>query len=204
MTAARCYPEPMKAGAAVSGEETELIRRAQAGNGEAFDALVRRHLPRAYAVAFRVTGNRQDAEDVVQDGFVAAWRGMDRFELGRPFGPWLYRIIANAGVSLLRKEGRRRGEVLDEAARSRGGTPLGDTLRSEVRDRFTQTLALLPERQRLAIQWHDVDGFSAEEIGQTLRVPSGTVRWYIHQARQALRQTLAPLRGPVEDTHDPP
>ncbi len=203
MTAARCYPEPMKAGAAVSGEETELIRRAQAGNGEAFDALVRRHLPRAYAVACRVTGNRQDAEDVVQDGFVAAWRGMDRFELGRPFGPWLYRIIANAGVSLLRKEGRRRAEVLDEAARSRGGTPLGDTLRSEVRDRFTQTLALLPERQRLAIQWHDVDGFSAEEIGQTLGVPSGTVRWYIHQARQALRQTLAPLRGPVEDTHDP-
>lgn len=193
----------MKASAAASGEETEFIRRAQAGDREAFDALVRRHLSRAYAVGFRVTGNRQDAEDTVQDGFVAAWRALGRFEVGRPFGPWLYRIIANGGVSLLRKEGRRRAEALHDTTRTGGGTPLGDTLRSEVRDRFAQSLGALPERQRLAIQWHDVDGFSAEEIGQTLGVPSGTVRWYIHQARQALRKTLAPLRGPVEDTHDP-
>ena len=193
----------MRASAAGSGEETELIRRAQAGDREAFDALVRQHLSRAYAVAFRVTGNRQDAEDMVQDSFVAAWCALDRFEVGRPFGPWLYRIIANGGVSLLRKEGRRRAEVLPDTTRSGGGTPLGDTLRSEVRDRFAHSLAALPERQRLAIEWHDVDGFSAEEIGQTLGVASGTVRWYIHQARQALRKTLAPLRGPVEDTHDP-
>lgn len=193
----------MKSSAAASGEETELIRRAQAGDREAFDVLVRQHLPRAYVVAFRVTGNRQDAEDTVQDGFVAAWRALDRFEAGRPFGPWLYRIIANGGVSLLRKEGRRRTDALLDTTRSGGGTPLGDTLRSEVRDRFARSLAALPERQRLAIEWHEVDGFSAEEIGQTLGVASGTVRWYIHQARQALRQTLAPLRGPVEDTHDP-
>lgn len=202
MTAARCYPESMRASAAASGEDTERIRRAQAGDREAFDALVRQYLPRAYAVAFRVTGNRQDAEDMVQDGFVAAWRALDRFEAGRPFGPWLYRIITNAGVSLLRKEGRRRVEELPDSTRSSAGSPLGETLRSEVRDQFARSLAALPERQRLAIVWHDVDGFSAEEIGQNLGVPSGTVRWYIHQARQALRKTLAPLRGPVEDTHD--
>jgi len=186
-----------------AADETALIELAQGGDREAFDQLVRRYLPRAYAVAGRIAGNRQDAEDLVQEGFVAAWRALGRFELGRPFGPWLYRIISNAAVSLRRRAARRPLETLTEAtAGSAGGSPLGHAVRNEMRARFDSTLAALPERQRLAVQWHDVDGFTAEEIGQSLGVPAGTVRWYLHQARQTLRKALAPWRGALEDTDD--
>ena len=69
-------------------------------------------------------------------------------------------------------------------------------------ERFRATLADLPERQRMVIELHEVDGFSAEEIGDRLGVAAGTVRWYIHQARRALRVALAPLRGEMEEDHE--
>ncbi len=185
-----------------AAEDAALIRLAQQGDRDAYDRLVRRYLARAYTVAFRVSGNRQDAEDLVQDGFMAAYRSIDRFETGRPFGPWLYRIIMNAAVSHLRREGRRPTESLPEHTSAAGPTPLGNALRGEVREQFHRTLAALPEKQRLAVQWHDVDGFTAEEIGESLGLPSGTVRWHLHQARQALRKALAPWRGPLEESHD--
>ncbi len=202
MSAAHKTQDPMTPVATGAEEDAGLIRLAQQGDREAFDRLVRRYLSRAYSVAYRVSGNRQDAEDLVQDGFMAAYRSIDRFEVGRPFGPWLYRIITNAAVSHLRREGRRQAESLPESASASGVSPLGEAVRGEVREQFRRTLAALPEKQRLAVQWHDVDGFTAEEIGESLGVPSGTVRWYLHQARQTLRKALAPWRGPLEESHD--
>ena len=154
MTAVHKPQDPMTPVAPGPEEDASLIRLAQGGDREAYDRLVRRYLPRAYTVAFRVSGNRQDAEDLVQDGFMSAYRSIDRFEVGRPFGPWLYRIITNAAVSHLRRE------------------------------------------------WHDEDGFTAEELGESLGVPSGTVRWYLHQARQTLRKALAPWHGTLEESND--
>ncbi len=202
MTAVHQPQDPMTPVAPGAEDDAGLIRLAQRGDRDAYDRLVRRYLPRAYTVAFRVSGNRQDAEDLVQDGFMAAYRSIDRFETGRPFGPWLYRIIINAAVSHLRREGRRQTESLPEHTSAAGPTPLGNAVRGEVREQFRRTLAELPEKQRLAVQWHDVDGFTAEEIGESLGVPSGTVRWHLHQARQTLRKALAPWRGPLEDGHD--
>lgn len=202
MTAVHEPQDPMTPVAPGAEDDAGLIRLAQQGDRDAYDRLVRRYLPRAYTVAFRVSGNRQDAEDLVQDGFMAAYRSIDRFEVGRPFGPWLYRIIINAAVSHLRREGRRQAESLPEQASAAGPTPLGHAVRGEFREQFRRTLAALPEKQRLAVQWHDVDGFTAEEIGESLGVPSGTVRWHLHQARQTLRKALAPWRGPLEDGHD--
>ncbi len=202
MTAVHKPQDPMTPVAPGPEEEASLIRLAQGGDREAYDRLVRRYLSRAYTVAFRVSGNRQDAEDLVQDGFMSAYRSIDRFEVGRPFGPWLYRIITNAAVSHLRREGRRPTESLAEHASAGGPSPLGETARGEVREQFRRTLAELPEKQRLAVQWHDVDGFTAEEIGESLGVPSGTVRWYLHQARQTLRKALAPWHGTLEESND--
>jgi RNA polymerase sigma-70 factor (ECF subfamily) len=185
--------------AASGSAETELVRRVQGGDAEASDTLVRQFLPRAFAVAYRVLGHREDAEDVVQEAFVAALRGIDRFELGRPFAPWLYRIVVNRAISARRGRTLRLTETLGDDAASAAGSPLADTLRGEVRERFMAALARLPERQRLSVEWHDVDGLTADEIGALLGISGGTVRWYLHQARQVLRQALAPLRGAVED-----
>ena len=112
------------------------------------------------------------------------------------------RAVTNAAVSHLRREGRRPTESLAEHASAGGPSPLGETARGEVREQFRRTLAELPEKQRLAVQWHDVDGFTAEEIGESLGVPSGTVRWYLHQARQTLRKALAPWHGTLEESND--
>jgi len=191
-------PEPPSA----SADETELVRRVKLGDHTAFDELVRRHLQRAYAVAFRVVHHREDAEDLVQEGFMAALKNIDRFELGRPFAPWLHRIIVNRALSARRSRVYQATEALGEEQASPGASPLSLTLRGEVMERFRATLADLPERQRLVIEMHEVDGFSAEEIGERLGVAAGTVRWYIHQARRALRVALAPLRGDREDYHD--
>ncbi len=185
-----------------STAEADLVRRVQAGDAEASDTLVRQHLSRALAVAYRVLGHREDAEDVVQEAFVAALRGIDRFEPGRPFAPWLYRIIVNRAISARRGRTLRSTDALPEDAASSLGSPLADTLRAEVRERFLAALARLPERQRLTIEWHEVDGLTANEIGTLLGISGGTVRWYIHQARQVLREALAPLRDAVEDDHD--
>jgi len=184
------------------GDDTTLIQRVQQGESEAFDQLVRRHMRRAYAVAYRVVQHREDAEDLVQEGFMAALRNIDRFELGRPFAPWLHRIIVNRALSARRSRAFQLTDALPEQRAAAGTSPLTLTLRGEVMERFRATLADLPERQRLVIQLHDVDGFSADEIGEQLGVAAGTVRWYIHQARRVLREAMAPLRGPVEDGDD--
>lgn len=184
------------------GDDTTLIQRVQQGESDAFDQLVRRHMRRAYAVAYRVVQHREDAEDLVQEGFMAALRNIDRFELGRPFAPWLHRIIVNRALSARRSRAFQLTDALPEQRAAAGTSPLTLALRGEVMERFRATLADLPERQRLVIQLHDVDGFSADEIGEQLGVAAGTVRWYIHQARRVLREAMAPLRGPVEDGDD--
>jgi RNA polymerase sigma-70 factor, ECF subfamily len=183
-------------------DDTALIRRVQAGEREAFDQLVRRHLQRAYVVAYRVVQHREDAEDMVQEGFMAALKNIDRFELGRPFAPWLHRIIMNRALSARRSRAFQLTDGLPEQQAADEASPLALALRGEVMDRFRASLADLPDRQRLVIQMHDVDGFSAEEIGDQLGVAAGTVRWYIHQARRTLRDALAPLRGGMEDDND--
>jgi RNA polymerase sigma-70 factor (ECF subfamily) len=182
--------------------DTALIRQVQEGDREAFGLLVRQHIQRAYAVAYRVVQHREDAEDMVQEAFMSALKHIDRFELGRPFAPWLHRIIVNRALSARRTRAYQMTDALPEQQESRGASPLALTLRGEVMERFRATLADLPERQRLVIELHDVDGFSAEEIGDQLGIAAGTVRWYIHQARRVLRDALAPFRGTMENRHD--
>ncbi len=182
--------------------DTALILRVQQGDREAFGLLVRRHIQRAYAVAYRVVQHREDAEDMVQEGFVSALKNIERFELGRPFAPWLHRIIINRALSARRGRAFQMTESLPEQLESRGDSPLTLALRGEVMDRFRASLADLPERQRIVIELHEVDGFSAEEIGDQLGIAAGTVRWYIHQARRVLRTALAPFRGTRGRDHD--
>ena len=183
-------------------EEERLIRRVQQGDSTAFDTLMRQYLSRAYTVAFRVVRHREDAEDVVQEGFISALEHIDSFEVGRPFGPWLYRILVNRGLSLVASRSRRATQEIPDTVAGKSPSPLGQTLGREVREHFDATVARLPERQRVAIQLHDVDGFSAEEIGEALGIASGTVRWYVHQARRTLRSALGALHEGREDSDE--
>ncbi|HEX7545756.1 MAG TPA: sigma-70 family RNA polymerase sigma factor [Gemmatimonadaceae bacterium] len=177
--------------------DAELVARVQRGDSEAFDRLARRYATRAFVVANRLLQNAADAEDVVQDAFIAAVNAIDSFDAGRPFGPWFIRIVVNKGLTAIRSrtaDARHvRGAELSETDAAAVST---ESLveRAEIRDRFRAALQLLPQRQQLIVQLADVEGFTSAEIAVQLAIPNGTVRWLLHQARSTLREALAPLR----------
>lgn len=178
--------------------DAELVARVQRGDPGAFDLLARRYAKRAFAVANRMLLNTADAEDVVQDSFIAAVNAIDSFDGGRPFGPWFMRIVVNKSLTAIRSRAAEARHVRgSELTESDAITVSSETLRerAEIRDRFRAALQLLPRRQQLIVQLADVEGFTSAEIARELAIPSGTVRWLLHQARMTLREALAPLRG---------
>ncbi|HET7468164.1 MAG TPA: sigma-70 family RNA polymerase sigma factor [Gemmatimonadales bacterium] len=175
--------------------ETDAISRVQAGDADAFDLIVRRYMRPAYAVAFRVLGHREDAEDVVQEAFLAALANIGSFDTTRRFGPWLYRIVLTRGLNFRKSRSRRAAEQLEDGGvASREAGPAAAAEQAGLRETVTTALARLPERQRMVVQLFDLDGFSGAEIAAMLGVSPGTVRWYLHEARQALRRMLAHLQ----------
>jgi RNA polymerase sigma-70 factor, ECF subfamily len=173
-------------------EERTLVLSAQAGDDVAFAALVRLHQQRAYAVARAIAATHEDAEDAVQEGFLHAYRALDRFRPDQPFGAWLHRIVANAALDLARRRKVRQAEELPETVAS----PFRDPAEaSDLRQRLTRALALLGGRQRAVIVLHDVEGFKHAEIGLMLGIPEGTARSDLHHARAQLRRALGDVRS---------
>ena len=172
--------------------ERELVLAAQRGQREAFSALVRMHERRAYAVARAIVVNHEDAEDAVQDGFLHAYRALDRFLPDQAFGAWLHRIVANAALDITRRRKVRDADELQETVAS----PFRDPAEgNELRSRLTAALESLPERQRAVIVLHDVEGFKHSEIGTILSIPEGTARSDLHYARSHLRTILGEVRN---------
>lgn len=172
--------------------ERAIVIAAQRGSDEAFAALVRLHQRRAYAVTRAIVLSHEDAEDAVQEGFLHAHRALDRFRPDQPFGAWLYRIMANAALDLVRRRKVRDADELPESI----PMPFRDPAESgELRERLQNALTRLTDRQRAVIVMHDVEGFTHGEIGRTLGIPEGTARSDLHHARAALRRLLQDIRS---------
>jgi RNA polymerase sigma-70 factor (ECF subfamily) len=172
--------------------EREIVLAAQDGSSEAFSSLVRLHQRRAYAIVRAIVLSHEDAEDAVQEGFLHAHRALDRFRPDQPFGAWLYRIMANAALDLVRRRKVRDADELPESI----PMPFRDPAESgELRERLEEALARLTSRQRAVIVMHDVEGFTHGEIGQTLGIPEGTARSDLHHARAAMRRLLQNIRS---------
>ena len=172
--------------------ERELVLAAQRGQRAAFSELVRMHERRAYAVARAIVVNHEDAEDAVQDGFLHAYRALDRFLPDQAFGAWLHRIVANAALDITRRRKVRDADELPETVAS----PFRDPAEgSELRSRLAAALETLPARQRAVIVLHDVEGFKHSEIGTILSIPEGTARSDLHYARSHLRAILGEVRN---------
>src|ERR687894_2880160 len=132
----------MKTGRPTDGaaHERELVVAAQRGSSDAFAALVRLHQRRAYGVARAVVLTHEDAEDAVQDGFLHAYRALDRFRPGQPFGAWLYRIISNAALDIVRRRKVRDAAQITDAV----PLPFRDPAEAdELRDRLAEALKVL-------------------------------------------------------------
>lgn len=171
--------------------ERALVVAAQRGDGSAFAALVRLHQRRAYSVARAIVVTHEDAEDAVQDGFLHAYRALGRFRPEQAFAAWLYRIVANASLDLLRRRKVRMAEELPASY----ALPFSDPGESaELRHRIDAGLARLSDRQRSVLVLHDVEGFKHAEIGVMLGIPEGTARSDLHHARALMRRELDDLR----------
>lgn len=160
----------------------------------AWDDIVAEHSARVYRLAYRLTGNRQDAEDLTQDVFVRVFRSLDRYEPGN-FPGWLHRITTNLFLDRARRATRIRMDAFAEGAEQR----LESTeVRPEVAVHdagfdpdVEAALLSLPEEFRVAVVLCDVEGLSYEEIADVLGIKLGTVRSRIHRGRTQLRAALA-------------
>jgi RNA polymerase sigma-70 factor, ECF subfamily len=175
-------------------EERALVGRVQRGDQQAFNELAQRYARRAFAIAYRILRHTQDAEDLVQDAFIAALDGIGSFDASRPFAPWFFRIVVNRSLNAVSARSTRERHVTvfqlwsDDVAED-----LDPAESSEIRTRFQAALGALPKHQRLIVELSDIDGRSSTEIGEMLDLPRGTVRWHLHQARKTLRVALATL-----------
>ncbi len=167
-----------------------MAARAAAGHREAFGELVQRYQAAVRRVCRAVTGDDHDADDAAQDAFVSALDRIETYDRTRPFGPWLMRIAANAGIDLLRRHAVRKAVTLDEALVAGGPSPAIDAGRAELRERIRAALAQLPERQRIAVALFDLEGYAHAEVAKVLGVPEGTARSDVFHGRRRLRELL--------------
>lgn len=189
---ARSASQPL--GALLEPALLDLVRQR---DPIAFDELVRRYLRRAFAVAYHVMHHREDAEDLVQETFITVLEQIDRFDRERAFAPWFFRILVNRGLNARKSRTVRQTEQMPQDTAGGEGPPDGVTERRELAERVRAAVDQLPERQRLILRLSELEGFSSVEIADILDLSQGTVRWYLHEARNALRVTLAPLADEV-------
>lgn len=180
-----------------------LVVLAKGGDRSAFDELVRRTYADSYALAHRLTGNEDDACDVVQDAYLRAYRALPRFRGDAAFTTWLYRITANCSATHLARRGRARHELLADDAAVPDERPASDpeamASLSLDRDRVTAALAALPDRLRVVVVLRDIYDLPHEAIAAELGISEAAAKVRLHRARKKLRERLFPTRDERRD-----
>jgi RNA polymerase sigma-70 factor (ECF subfamily) len=177
------------------GEESLLVRAAQTGDQAAFAEIVRCFQRPIYRVAYGLTRNASDADDLAQETFLRAWQALGRFRAGEPLYPWLSRITVNLAYSLHRRRKRRPEESIEphvEAGRQWGvdDDPAEHAEKRE-RDRKVESeFALLKPEHQAVLALRAVEDLSYEEIARVLNVPVGTVMSRLSRARAELKDRL--------------
>lgn len=175
----------------------DLVREAVAGSSEAFGALVTRYMRPGYLVAFSVTGNREDAEDVAQEAFLVALERLEECRNPERFGGWFLTIVRNRSKNLLRRETLRSGDEIAEEITPGVESPEADLDRAEIRRRLERSLQGLSGTRRQVLLLHDLEGWKHREIAEKLGLPEGTTRSHLHFARKYVREQMPGL-GRVE------
>lgn len=185
--------------------EAELVRRAQAGDTEAFGRLVKRSSPKIFQVAYRLTGNEALAEDVVQEAFIRAYTKLGRFDGRSAFSTWLYRITVNCSMDAMRKKQRNREQgdletVIETRQPSTSEVgPHRQALSREITQQIDQVLDTMSSMERTAFILKHFEERSLVEIAEIMDVGVNAVKHAIFRAVKKLRVELAPLvRGNYE------
>jgi RNA polymerase sigma-70 factor (ECF subfamily) len=175
--------------------DRDLVRAARGGDRQAFEALVRRYSERAFRAAFRVLRDVAQSEEVMQEAFIKAYRGLRNFESRSSFYTWLYRIIVNLALDRRRSEARAPSVQWEDAVASQvepralqppAADPELASHRREVRQIVARGIQQLPEGQREVLLLREVEGLSYEEIAESMGISKGTVMSRLHYARKKM------------------
>ena len=193
----------------VASEDARLVAAAQGGDRQAFARLFEKYRTPSYHIAYRLLGHQQDALDVVQESFIKAFVGLEKFRGGSSFKTWLFRIVTNCSLDrrrsrLVRKSGSLDiEEAPDPPDRSHDSDePWRNLERQELKIRIDAALASIPENNRTAFVLFAIEGVSYREIAEILNISIGTVMSRIFYARQKLQQILSGMQ-PAADVDAP-
>jgi RNA polymerase sigma-70 factor, ECF subfamily len=193
-------PDPRRSSQLEPGREAGLVRAAQGGDQAAFTEIVRHFQRPVYRVAYALTRNASDADDLAQETFVRAYQAIGRFRAGEPLYPWLSRIAVNLTYSLFRRRRRRPEtsiEPLVEAGRqwAADDDPSERAAESERSERLAAAFAELSHEHQAVLTLRVVEDLSYDDIARTLGVPAGTVMSRLSRARAELRARLRARTG---------
>jgi len=185
----------------MEGNDRAAVAQVLAGDEDAYRMLVERHSRSIFRLAYRMTANEQDAEDVVQETFLRAYRQLKRFESRSNFSTWLYRIAVNCSLDLIRKRRRQDDHPSDPPSeedtmhqlRDEAPTPDRVVFGAEIQKKVDSVLSTLGPKERAAFSLRHFEGMSIEEIGAVLGLRQSAIKNSIFRAVQKLRQELKPV-----------
>ena len=189
---------------AMPRDVAELVTAAKEGDRSAFDELVRATYADTYTLAYRLTGDEEDARDVVQEAYLRAYRGLKKFRGDAQFSTWMYRITANCAATALGKRRRERHDPLADDAPLADERPEADPQAladaSSLRDRVSDALSDLPPKLRAVVVLRDIYDLPHDAIAAELGISESAAKVRLHRARRKLREQVFPGR-PQEDAH---
>jgi RNA polymerase sigma-70 factor (ECF subfamily) len=190
--------------------DAAAVALARDGDSDAFRALVERHSRAVFRLAYRMTGNASDAEDVVQETFLRAYKQLGRFESRANFGTWLHRIAVNCSIDLIRARPHRESahDTTDlehfggaEAADAGRASPERLMLSTEVQSRISGAMSALSQMERAAFVLRHFEGQSIDEISRALGLKTNATKHSIFRAVKKMRVALEPFVTPGEPDH---
>ncbi len=183
----------------IPSDEVALVAAAKGGDLHAFEELVRASQAEVYTLAYRLTGNEEDARDVAQEAYLRAFRSLKRFRGDARFSTWMHRITANCALTFLAKRTKGRHEELssDESLADERPESSPEMMAEAefVRDRLTDALSELPPRLRAVVVLRDVYDLPHEAIAAELGISQEAAKVRLHRARRKLRERLFPMPG---------
>lgn len=171
-------------------DDKELVRLCQKGDMRAFETLVNRYQKKVYWIAYHFVGDAEDATDLAQEAFIRVYRSIDKFDQKYNFYTWLYRIVVNLSIDLLRKRKKHEAVSLDEfpVDPEVDANPTRPLANAELREQIEKVLNALPQKYKTVIVLRDIHELSCEEIAKIIDCTNATTRWRLHKAREMFKE----------------
>jgi RNA polymerase sigma-70 factor (ECF subfamily) len=174
-------------------QDTILVRRVKMGDKDAFGELVVKYKEQIYFMAYRMTNNHADADDLSQEAFIKAYESIGNFRENSSFFTWLYRITMNMTINHLKKIGRKHTFALDEniSIEDNSNSPEKAAQQRQLQEEITKAISSLPLKQKAVVELALLEGLPHKEIAQILGCREKTVSWHLFQARKKLKEKLS-------------